>query len=99
MIPAKKVEIIIEAIKTKKVIGILERLSVEGYTILQDASGAGTHGKYDAEELTDVFKNTFFIIVCDEKKAEELASQMLPILKKYGGICYMSDVQRVDITK
>lgn len=97
MIPAKKVEIVIESIKTKKIISILEELKIEGYTILRDAIGAGSHGKYDAEELTDVFKNTYFIIVCPEAKAYDLIQEIGSILKKYGGICYMSDVQRVAV--
>lgn len=97
MIPAKKVEIVIESIKTKKIISILEQLKVKGYTILQEATGAGSHGKYDAEELTDVFKNTYFIIVCAETKSFELIEKIRPILKKYGGICYTSDVQRVSV--
>ncbi len=95
MIPAKKVEIIIESVKIKKIIGILEQLGIYGYTIIQEATGCGVHGKCDAKELTAVFENTYFIIVCDEKKSEELAQEMRPILKKYGGICYISDVQRV----
>lgn len=97
MIPAKKVEIIIESIKTKKVIGIVEQLDIHAYTILQEVTGCGVHGMCDAEELTDVFKNTYFIIVCTEKKAEDLTQAMYPVLKKYGGICYMSDVQRIDV--
>src|SRR5437868_5227702 len=96
MIAAKKIEVVIESINTKKVIVIFKKLKIEGYTVLQEATGAGAHGKYDAQELTDVFKNTYFIVVCSQEQMQTLIHELRPIVKKYGGICYISDVQRIN---
>ena len=94
-IQLKKVEIIIEVIKTHKITRIIDELGLSGYSVIHGMGGRGANGTCDAQEVTDVLTNDCVIAICTEGQARELAEQVLPILKKFGGICYMSDVEKL----
>lgn len=92
MIKMKKVEIIIESLEVGNITSILESINVSGYTIIKDIIGKGGRGNRLADELTDVFKNNYIIVVCDNDKALEIIEAIRPILKKVGGVTLLSDV-------
>lgn len=96
-IQLKKVEIIIEVIKTHKITRIIDELGLSGYSVINGMGGRGANGTCDAQEVTDVLTNDCVIVVCSEDQARELAGLVLPIIKKFGGICYMSDVERLTL--
>jgi len=93
MIPAKKVEIIVEAVSQTKIVALLTKLNIQGYSIIKEISGSGSHGTYDAEEISDLFKNVYFIVICSEQEALALLEGTRTFIKKYGGIAFSSDVQ------
>lgn len=96
MKPAKKIEIVIESLQEPKVMRLLKELDFCGYTVLRDVGGLGTHGQHDAgHAFTDALTNSYIITVCSQEKAKQLASQIKPLLAKFGGICFMSDVSVV----
>ncbi|MEO0144702.1 MAG: P-II family nitrogen regulator [candidate division WOR-3 bacterium] len=88
----KKVELVIDSVHLNKVIEILEKLGVSGYTIIRDVLGKGERGIMAGDELTDVFKNSYIFIVCSDEIAKKITEEIKPILKKIGGICIISDV-------
>jgi hypothetical protein len=45
------------------------------------------------DEITDTFKNSYIFTVCDEETAKKIEDGIIPLLKKYGGICVISDVK------
>lgn len=90
----KKVEIIIEVVKIPKIIRLIDSLGLSGYSIIHNVEGRGAHGMCDAQEVTDVLSNDYVLIICTDEEAQRLFDEVAPILKKYGGICYMSDVQK-----
>ncbi len=92
MEPMKKVELVIDSVHLNKVIEILEKLGVSGYTIIRDVLGKGERGIMAGDELTDVFKNSYIFIVCSDEIAKKITEEIKPILKKIGGICIISDV-------
>lgn len=89
--PIKKVEIIAASVEVKKIIKMLEDIEVSGYTLIRDVEGDGDRGRRLADELTDVFSNSYFIICCTEEKADLIADKVQPRLKKFGGACIVSD--------
>lgn len=88
----KKVEIVIDSLHIHRIVEILERKGVSGYTIVKDVQGKGDRGIMAGDEVTDVFKNSYIFTVCDEKTSMEIAEEIKPLLKKIGGICIISDV-------
>jgi len=92
---AKKVEIICDTVEVKNVVEILEGIGVTGYTIIRDVVGKGGRGMRRGDDLTDVFKNSMILTVCDDKQIPEVVEAIRPVLKKFGGICLISDTHFV----
>jgi len=92
---AKRVEIICDTVEVKNVVEILEGIGVTGYTIIRDVVGKGGRGMRRGDDLTDVFKNSMILTVCDDKQIPEVVEAIRPILKKFGGICLISDTHFV----
>ena len=92
----KKVEIIIESIQMKRVIVLLASIDLPGYTIIPDVGGSGLSGRHDLEELTDVSRNSYIILVCTYKKAEEVIAKMTPVIQTFGGVCFTSKVEKIE---
>ncbi len=93
----KKLEVVIDSLHLNKVVEALEKEGVTGYTIIKDAIGKGERGIMAGDELTDVFKNSYLFTVCNEELAEKVLPKVEHILKKYGGICIVSDVKAIGV--
>lgn len=87
----KKIEFIIHKPHLTKFIDLLEELNISGYTIVENVIGKGTKGNMMWDEITDSFKNSYVFILCEEDKVNNITEKTLPFLKKYGGICFISD--------
>ena len=92
MKPCKRIEIVIEEPMAPKLIEILRRLGVQGYTAIPNIGGSGDRGIRRGDELAGDSSNTLFIIACDiPEHLEQLVEQVRPLLSRSGGICLISD--------
>lgn len=91
----KRIEIVTASLEMPKLIQKLERVGVSGYTLLRDVEGRGHRGISGADELTDTFKNSYLLIACPEDQLETILREVRPIVKRFGGICLVSDAQWV----
>ena len=92
MEPMKKVEVVVDSVYLNRVLDILERQGVSGYTVIRDVLGKGERGIMAGDELTDVFKNSYVFTVCSEEIAKSIAESLRPLLSKVDGVCIISDV-------
>lgn len=92
MKPVSKVEIIIDSLEVEHVVKFLDEIGVSGYSIINDVIGKGHRGVRSGFELTDLFKNSYIMVICDEKEMHKIVEAIRPIIKKFGGICIVSDV-------
>ncbi|MCB1844062.1 MAG: hypothetical protein KDI09_13955 [Halioglobus sp.] len=96
MRPCKRIEIVIEEPMAPRLVEVLERLQVSGYTALPNASGKGDRGLRRADELAGDSNNTVFIIACDdEEMVQAVVEGVRPLLSRSGGICLVSDARWV----
>lgn len=99
MKPAKKIEIIIESIQLPKLVRIMNELAMPGYSIIHNVTGHGTHGDHEAEDqLSEVLTNSYITVICSEIQAKQLTKRIKPKLAKWGGICFMSGVEVLQLT-
>jgi nitrogen regulatory protein PII len=96
MKPIKKVEIIIDALEMNQVLNILDEEGVSGYSILRNVTGKGGRGLRSDDELTGVFKNSYVLTACDEESMHRVIERIRPLLRRYGGICLVSDAGMVE---
>jgi nitrogen regulatory protein PII len=92
---AQKIEIITEKRSIDKVLEIIEKYGVTGYTIFGDVKGKGKRGEKHGDDLNDVFKNTMIVTVCDQEQVDLIVPELKIFLKKISGICIVSDVKYV----
>lgn len=93
MRPVKRIEIVIDSLELRKLLKNLEQVGVSGYTVIQDAVGMGDRGARAGDQLSDVLKNSYVIIACPEEQLQPLIDAIRPLLKRFGGICLVSDAQ------
>lgn len=88
----KKVEIIIESVYIDRLLGLLKRYKITGYTLIKNIQGCGSHGLKTADDITDVFSNNYIFTVCEEDKYLSMQEDIRSFIKKYGGKCIVTDV-------
>jgi nitrogen regulatory protein PII len=93
--PVKKIEIIIDALDVPKLVAKLRDLGVKGYTVIRDASGTGDRGDRAGDGFSGEFTNSLILIACSTEEAQRVIDLIRPVLKRYGGVCLVSDAQWV----
>lgn len=89
----QKVEIITNTLELGKVLDILEKVGVSGYTLIKDVTGKGDRGQVLDDLETEALTNGYVLSVCTEDQEHQLVEAIRPILKKYGGVCLVSDAK------
>ena len=87
-----KVEIITDSLEVKSITKLLDEIGVSGYSIINDVVGKGSRGVRSGDELTGLFKNSYIMVVCNEVEMHKIAEAIRPIIKKFSGVCIVSDV-------
>jgi len=87
-----KVEIITDSLEVENIAKLLDEIGVSGYSIINDVVGKGGRGVRSGDELTGLFKNSYILVVCNEVEMHKIVEAIRPIIKKFGGVCIVSDV-------
>ncbi|MFP4154799.1 MAG: P-II family nitrogen regulator [Halothiobacillaceae bacterium] len=92
MKPIKRIEIVIAEEQAERLLHSLEEIPLSGYTIIKDVSGRGDRGERSEEGL-GLFSNHYILIACPESDVEAIIDKLRPTLRRFGGICLVSDAQ------
>jgi nitrogen regulatory protein PII len=95
MQPVKKVEIVADSLELPNILKVLDKLGVSGYTVIKNVTGKGERGERTGDELTDVFKNSYVMVACPDEQMPALVEAIRPILKRFGGVCLITNAQWV----
>lgn len=95
MIGVKRIELVVESIEENEVIQQLEHINIRSYTIYHHVGGRGERGLRDGSAFGEKFENTTFVIACAENQLQGVIETLRPILKRYGGMCLISDAKWV----
>lgn len=91
----KRVEIVVEALEKQTIIELLKENHLAHYTLYKHVAGHGERGMRDDQVFGDKFENVAFVLACPEESIANLIESIRPVLKKFGGICLVSDAQWV----
>lgn len=92
----KKVEIIIEYMEVPRLLEVLKKEALAvGYTVIKEAFGAGGRGEMAGDGFSGEFTNSYLLIACSEDEANRIVEIVRPILKRFGGVCLVSDAMWV----
>lgn len=95
MLSVKRIELVIEAVEKPKVIETLKSVNVHHYTVYKHVGGRGKGGDRDELAFGEKFENITFVIACPEFELVTVIEAIRPLLKRYGGMCLVSDAQWV----
>lgn len=89
----KRVEIVAESDFLPKILALLDKENINGYTVISNVSGKGDKGIRDGYGLTSVFQNIYILLACSEEELERITEPLRALLKRIGGMCLVSDAQ------
>jgi nitrogen regulatory protein PII len=87
----KRVEIVTDTIELDRVLELLEKAGVSGYTVVRNAEGKGHRGVRSGDDVTRVFQNSYVLTACTAEQVERVVEAIRPVLKRVGGVCLVSD--------
>lgn len=61
--------------------------------VIKDATGKGGRGTRGGGELSGAFINSYVITACPPEQVAAVVEALRPILKRFGGVCLVSDAQ------
>lgn len=97
MTKVKRIEIIANCLDVRTVIGEMERVGINGYSVIRGVSGRGKHGKKREGGHIDVMASCYIMAACPAEHAEALIAAVTPLLKRFGGLCLVSDAWEVNL--
>ena len=95
MEPVKKIEIVTNSVELRQVLELLEQVGVPGYTVIRNVIGKGDRGRASDDIEVTVLSNVYVMSVCTEEQVNEVVEVIRPILKRFGGVCLVSDAQSI----
>ena len=87
----KRIEIVIDKPHVRHVRRALDGLHVPGLTVFEVAAGFGDRGERSGGELSDAQVNCCVLTTCSVEQIDEFAAAIEPLLRRYGGLCLISD--------
>jgi hypothetical protein len=88
-----RIEIVVDAAHSPGVIRVLSKARIDGYTLIRGVSGSGDRGPRLSDDITGVSNNNYILTTCTPEALDAVIDALRPILKKYGGICLISDAR------
>jgi len=94
----KKIEIIANSFELSKMLESLNQAGVHGHAVIRNVTGEGLRG--GGEDLdTTMLDNVYIIAFCAPEQIKAVVENVRPLLNKFGGTCYISDVMEIRSVK
>jgi nitrogen regulatory protein PII len=95
----KRIEIFANYVELGKIIDVLEKSGVPGYTVIRDVAGKSSRGDGAHDMAMTMLDNIYIIAFCAPEKIAIVEVNIRPILNKFGGTCFISDAMEVQTTQ
>jgi nitrogen regulatory protein PII len=99
MHPVKRIEIVADSVELGKLITALEESGVSSYTIVHNVASKGIRGTAFDDSAVTMLDNIYLIAFCSPDKIKSVAEAIRPVLNKFGGSCWISDVMEIRSVK
>ncbi len=92
--PVKRIEMVLNQDVIEEIAQKLDALGVSGYTMIREVLGRGERGLRSGVGL-GVFQYHLLLLACEDAQVEPITEMVRPYLKRFGGMCLVSDAQWV----
>ena len=94
----KKIEIIANAFELGRILDGLDKSGVHGHAVIRNVAGKGLQGSTSDLDLT-MLDNVYIMAFCSPEQVKTVVEHIHPLLNKFGGTCYISDVMEISSIK
>jgi len=90
----KKIEIIANSFELSRILESLDKSGVHGHAVIRNVSGKGLRGTAEDLDMT-MLDNVYILAFCLPEHIKPVVENIRPLLNKFGGTCYVSDVMEI----
>ncbi|MBH8573918.1 P-II family nitrogen regulator [Nostocaceae cyanobacterium CENA369] len=94
----KKIEIIANSFELSRILDGLDKSGVHGHAVIRNVAGKGLRGTAEDLDMT-MLDNVYILAFCMPEHVKPVVENIRPLLNKFGGTCYISDVMEIRSTK
>ncbi|RDC59984.1 hypothetical protein HME9302_01182 [Alteripontixanthobacter maritimus] len=92
----KRLEILADTALLPRVVEMIERSGISGYSIVRVAAGGSrASGKWSSDDFTGASAKSIVIALASAEKAEALTTEIAPLLTSQGFLLTIGDVEVV----
>ncbi len=91
----KKIEIIANLVELPKLLENLEHSGITGHAVIRNVAGKGLRGGHSEDLDMTMLDNVYIMAFCPPENIKTIVENIRPILNKFGGTCYISDVMEI----
>jgi nitrogen regulatory protein PII len=99
MYPVKRIEIVADSVELGKLLERLDRAGVSSYTVIRNVAGKGIRGTVFDDSAVTMLDNAYIIAFCPPDQVTPVVEAIQPILNKFGGSCWISEVMEIRAVK
>ncbi|MBC6433488.1 P-II family nitrogen regulator [Nostoc sp. HG1] len=90
----KKIEIIANSFELAKILDNLDKSGVHNHAVIRNVAGKGLRGTTEDLDMT-MLDNVYILAFCMPEQLKPVVENIKPLLNKFGGTCYVSDVMEI----
>lgn len=94
----KKIEIIANSFELGKILESLSKSGIHGHAVIRNVVGKGLREGNEDLDMT-MLDNVYIIAFCMPDQLKPVVENVRPVLNKFGGTCYISDVMEISSVK
>ncbi|MBW4542051.1 MAG: P-II family nitrogen regulator [Myxacorys chilensis ATA2-1-KO14] len=90
----KRIEIIANSFELGKILDSLEKAGVHGHAVIRNVAGKSLREGNEDLDMT-MLDNVYIIAFCMPDLIKPVVENITPLLNKFGGTCYISEVMEI----
>jgi nitrogen regulatory protein PII len=94
----KRIEIIANSVELAKILEGLDKAGVHGHAVIHNVVGKALREGNEDLDMT-MLDNVYIIAFCMPELIKPVIENIRPLLNKFGGTCYISDVMEIRSVK
>jgi nitrogen regulatory protein PII len=94
----KRIEIIANSFELGKILDGLDKAGVHGHAVMRNVAGKGLREGAEDLDMT-MLDNVYILAFCMPELVKPVVENIRPLLNKFGGTCYISDVMEISSVK
>jgi hypothetical protein len=90
----KRIDFFVSERETDRICKAIRQAGAPGYSVMKHVTGWGLAGEIsEAMDFSGLGANAHVVVFCEEDLLESLRTQVHPLLKRFGGVGFVSDAE------